>query len=145
MERIVFSTVPNRDSRFWPLVVQIFSTMGFCTIIMHIMFGTCVLNLRGRWWVEHTQMHPVLKKGTKYFHYISNFHYTYNISNKKNHYNWRNFNGLLVKKVSCVLFTQNPKRNHLEFQIISFLYCIWIWHTFSSAFYKISSSIDNCY
>jgi hypothetical protein len=25
---------------------------------MHIKLGTCVPNLRGRWWVEHTQMHP---------------------------------------------------------------------------------------
>jgi hypothetical protein len=32
---------------------------------MHIMLGICVPNLRGRGWVEHTQMHLVLKKGTK--------------------------------------------------------------------------------
>jgi hypothetical protein len=35
------------------------------------MLGTCVPNLRGRWWVEHTQMHPALKKGTKNFHNTS--------------------------------------------------------------------------
>jgi hypothetical protein len=29
------------------------------------MLGTCVPNLRGRWWVEHTQIHPALKKSTK--------------------------------------------------------------------------------
>ena len=39
---------------------------------MHIMLGTCVPNLRGRGWVEHTQMHLALKKGTKNFHYTSN-------------------------------------------------------------------------
>jgi hypothetical protein len=39
---------------------------------MHIMLGTCMPNLRGREWVEHTQMHLVLKKGTKIFHYTSN-------------------------------------------------------------------------
>jgi hypothetical protein len=39
---------------------------------MHIMLDTCVPNLRGRGWVEHTQMHLVLKKGTKNFHYTSN-------------------------------------------------------------------------
>jgi hypothetical protein len=38
---------------------------------MHIMLGTCVPNLRGREWVEHTQMHLALKKGTKNFHYTS--------------------------------------------------------------------------
>jgi hypothetical protein len=42
-----------------------YATLSFCTIIMYIMLGTCVPNLRGRWWVEHTQMHPTLKKGTK--------------------------------------------------------------------------------
>jgi hypothetical protein len=36
------------------------------------MLGTCVQNLKGRWWVKHTQMHPALKKGTKHFHYTSN-------------------------------------------------------------------------
>jgi hypothetical protein len=49
-----------------------YAILEFCTIVMQIMLGTCVPNLRGRWWVEHTQMHPVLKKGTKKFHYISN-------------------------------------------------------------------------
>jgi hypothetical protein len=39
---------------------------------MHIMFGSCVPNLRSRGWVEHTQMHLALKKGTKKFHYTSN-------------------------------------------------------------------------
>jgi hypothetical protein len=50
-----------------------YATLSFCTISMHIMVGTCVPNLRGRGWVEHTQMHPVLKKGTNFFHYTSNF------------------------------------------------------------------------
>jgi hypothetical protein len=36
------------------------------------MLGTCVPNLRGKGWVEHTQIHPALKKGTKNFHYTSN-------------------------------------------------------------------------
>jgi hypothetical protein len=36
------------------------------------MLGTCVSNLKGRGWVEHTQMHHALKKGTKHFHYTSN-------------------------------------------------------------------------
>jgi hypothetical protein len=36
------------------------------------MLSTCVPNLRGRSWVEHTQMHLVLKKGTKNFHYTNN-------------------------------------------------------------------------
>jgi hypothetical protein len=31
-----------------------------------------VLNLRGRGWVEHTQMHLALKKGTKHSYYTSN-------------------------------------------------------------------------
>jgi hypothetical protein len=39
---------------------------------MHIILGTCVPNLRGRWWAEHTQMRLALKKGTKPFHYTSN-------------------------------------------------------------------------
>jgi hypothetical protein len=47
-------------------------TLSFCTIVMHIMLGTCLSNLRGRWWVEHTQMHHALKKGTINFHYTSN-------------------------------------------------------------------------
>jgi hypothetical protein len=29
-------------------------------------------NLRSRWWVEHTQVHLILKKGTKKFHNTSN-------------------------------------------------------------------------
>jgi hypothetical protein len=40
---------------------------------MHIILGTCVPNLRGREWVEHTQMHLAVKKGTKNFHYTSNY------------------------------------------------------------------------
>jgi hypothetical protein len=36
------------------------------------MLGTCVRNLRGRWWVEHTQMHPALRKGTNNFHNTRN-------------------------------------------------------------------------
>jgi hypothetical protein len=48
-----------------------YATLSFCTISMHIMLGTFVPNLRGRGWVEHTQMHLVLKKGTKNFHYTS--------------------------------------------------------------------------
>jgi hypothetical protein len=39
---------------------------------MYIMLGTCVPNLRGRGCLEHTQMHLVLKKGTKNFHDTSN-------------------------------------------------------------------------
>jgi hypothetical protein len=39
---------------------------------MHIMLGTCVTNLRGRGWAEHTQMHLALKKGIEIFHYTSN-------------------------------------------------------------------------
>jgi hypothetical protein len=39
---------------------------------MHIMLGTCILNLRGRGWVEHTQMHLGLKNGIKIVHYTSN-------------------------------------------------------------------------
>jgi hypothetical protein len=35
------------------------------------MLGTCVPNLRGRCSVEHTQMHPALRRGTKNFHYTS--------------------------------------------------------------------------
>jgi hypothetical protein len=36
------------------------------------MLGTCVPNLRGRQWVEHTQMHLALKKGSNSFHCTSN-------------------------------------------------------------------------
>jgi hypothetical protein len=36
------------------------------------MLGTYVSNLRGRGWVEHTQMHLALKKGTRIFLYTSN-------------------------------------------------------------------------
>jgi hypothetical protein len=36
------------------------------------MLSTCTPNLRGRGWVEHTQMHLTLKKGTKLFHHTSN-------------------------------------------------------------------------
>jgi hypothetical protein len=42
-----------------------YAILGFCTIVMHIMLGTCVPNLSGRRWVEHTQIHPALKRGTK--------------------------------------------------------------------------------
>jgi hypothetical protein len=42
-----------------------YAILGFCTISTHIMLGTSVPNLRGRRRVEHTQMHIVLKKGTK--------------------------------------------------------------------------------
>jgi hypothetical protein len=49
-----------------------YATLSFCIISMHIILGTCVPNLRDRGWVEHTQMHLVLKKGTKKFHYTSN-------------------------------------------------------------------------
>jgi hypothetical protein len=35
------------------------------------MLGTCVPNFRGKWWMEHTQMHPALKKGTNNFHNTS--------------------------------------------------------------------------
>jgi hypothetical protein len=45
------------------------TTLGFCTISMHIILGTCVPNLRGRGWVEHTQMQLALKRGTKKFYY----------------------------------------------------------------------------
>jgi hypothetical protein len=48
-----------------------YAILSFCTISMHIMLGTCVSNLRGRGWVEHSQMHLALKKGTKKFHYMS--------------------------------------------------------------------------
>jgi hypothetical protein len=48
-----------------------YATLRFCTIVMNIMLGTCVPNFRGRWWVEHTQMHRALKKGTKNFHNTS--------------------------------------------------------------------------
>jgi hypothetical protein len=50
-----------------------YTTLSFCTISMHIMLGTCIPNLRGRGWVEHTQMHHALKKGTQIFHYTSNY------------------------------------------------------------------------
>jgi hypothetical protein len=36
------------------------------------MLGTCVPNLRDRRWVEHTQIHLALTRGTKFFHYTSN-------------------------------------------------------------------------
>jgi hypothetical protein len=42
-----------------------YATLSFCTIVMHIMLGTCVPNLKGKRWVEHTQMHPALKKGVQ--------------------------------------------------------------------------------
>jgi hypothetical protein len=41
--------------------------LGFYTISMHIMLGTCVQNLKGREWAEHVQMHLALKKGTKFW------------------------------------------------------------------------------
>jgi hypothetical protein len=49
-----------------------YANLGFCTISMHIMLGTCEPNLTGRGWVEHTQMHLALKKGTIFFHFTSN-------------------------------------------------------------------------
>jgi hypothetical protein len=76
----------------------------FCTIIMHIMLGTCTPNLRGRWWVEHTQMHPVLKKGTKNFHYTSIscgiflwFHFFMNL--KSQQWIWRSSHTLNLAKI----------------------------------------------
>ena len=36
------------------------------------MLGTRGPNPRGRWWVEHIQIHLAMKKGTKNFHYTSN-------------------------------------------------------------------------
>ena len=36
------------------------------------MLDTCLPSLRGIGWMEHTQMHPALKKGTKNFHCTSN-------------------------------------------------------------------------
>jgi hypothetical protein len=62
-----------------------YAILGIWAVIMHIMLGTCVPNLIGRWWVEHTQMYPTLKKGTKIsitlailveFFVISLFHQT---------------------------------------------------------------------
>jgi hypothetical protein len=46
-----FSTKPGRDSR--PLTARgaklfNYATLRFCTIIMHIMLGTSVPNLKGR-------------------------------------------------------------------------------------------------
>jgi hypothetical protein len=35
------------------------------------MLSTCGPNLRGRWWVEHIQMHLALKKDTKILYYTS--------------------------------------------------------------------------
>jgi hypothetical protein len=49
-----------------------YTTLSFCTIVMHIMLGICVPNLRDRGQVEHTQMHLTLKKGTIIFYYTSN-------------------------------------------------------------------------
>jgi hypothetical protein len=49
-----------------------YAILGFCIISMFIMLGTYLPNFRGRGWMEHTQMHLALKKGTKYFHYTSN-------------------------------------------------------------------------
>jgi hypothetical protein len=74
VERIFFSLVSGRDNIVWlPLVQNMnYANLRFCTISMHIMLGSCVPNLRGRGWVEHTQMHLVLNKGIKKFHYISN-------------------------------------------------------------------------
>jgi hypothetical protein len=60
--------VPNRDSRLWlPVVQNQLCNLGVLHHCMHIMLGTCVPNLTGRWWVEHTQIHPALRKGTKTF------------------------------------------------------------------------------
>jgi hypothetical protein len=50
-----------------------YASLSFRTFSMYIMLGTCVPNLKSRRWVEHTQMHLVLKKGIKYFYYTSNF------------------------------------------------------------------------
>jgi hypothetical protein len=69
-----FSTVPRQGQQtLTARGAKIFNyaTLSFCTIVMHIMLGTCAPNLRGRKWVEHTQMHPALKKGTKNFHNTS--------------------------------------------------------------------------
>jgi hypothetical protein len=49
------------------------TTFSFCTISMHIMLDSCVSNLRCWGWMEHTQMYLALNKGTKHFHYTSNF------------------------------------------------------------------------
>ena len=49
-----------------------YAILGFCTMWMHIMSGTCVSNLRSKRWMEHTQMRLALMKGTKNFHYTSN-------------------------------------------------------------------------
>ena len=49
-----------------------YANLNLSTISMHIMLGTCVPNLRSKGWMEHTQMHLGLKKGTKIFHCTSN-------------------------------------------------------------------------
>jgi hypothetical protein len=63
--------MPDRDNRVRPPLVQIFWITQFWDFAPSH-YGTCVPNLRGRGWVEHTQMHLVEKKGTKNFHYTSN-------------------------------------------------------------------------
>jgi hypothetical protein len=72
--------------------------LGFCTISMHIMLGTCIINLRGRGWVEHTQMHLALMKGTNFFHYTSNtwgIFSEFTFSLKKNSNGWYEGLGIL--------------------------------------------------
>jgi hypothetical protein len=60
-----------------------YAIWGFCTIVVHIMLGTYVPNLRGKWWVEHTQMHSRRVQNISItlatlveFFVISNFHET---------------------------------------------------------------------
>jgi hypothetical protein len=67
VERQVFSHCPWQFDYLWR---KIFELRNF--ELLHSMLGTCVPNLRGRRWVEQTQMHLALKKGTRKFHYTSN-------------------------------------------------------------------------
>jgi hypothetical protein len=81
-----------------------YAILGFCTIVMHIILGTCVPNLRGRWWVEHTHMDPALKKGLKNLHYTSNYFatfcdFTFFIKLKSQQWIWGSMYTLILAKI----------------------------------------------
>jgi hypothetical protein len=88
-----------------------YAILGFCTIVMHIMLSTCVPNLRGRRWVEHTQMHLALEKGTKNFHYTSNswrIFCEFTLSLDKIPWIWRSWFNLILGKKKIVKKMKSP-------------------------------------
>jgi hypothetical protein len=69
-----FLLCPARIVDFDHLLCKIFELWNFELLHHHSAHHVRYMctNLRGRGWVEHTQIHLALKKGTNFFHYISN-------------------------------------------------------------------------